>query len=203
MKIQTRWAMVAALAAVSGGCAAFRAKTSDVNVEDRRHMSERYDYSDMRQITEGVAMELIGSPLLNREAEPPVMMIAGIENRTSIYVDTKNLSDRIRNLTFQSGRIRYVNEARRAELMAEQGYQAKNVTPEQQAQIGRQLGAKYMITGSLAEMKQTSPRQVRVSKTRLNYYKLTIEVTDLTTGEIAWMTEKEFAREARLPLIGW
>lgn len=203
MKMQARWAMVAALAAVSGGCAAFRAKTGDVNVEERRHLSERYDYSDMRQITEGVAMELIGSAFLTQEAEPPVMMIAGIENRTSIYVDTKNLSDRIRNLTFQSGRIRYVNEARREELLKEQGYQAKNVTAEQQAQIGRQLGAKYMITGSLAEMRQTSPRQVRVSKTRLNYYKLTIEVTNLTTGEIAWMTEKEFAREARLPLIGW
>jgi PBP1b-binding outer membrane lipoprotein LpoB len=87
--------------------------------------------------------------------------------------------------------------------MREQGYQAANVTREQQVAIGQQLGARYMITGSLAEMSQSSPRQVRLSRRKLNYYKLTVELTNLTTGEIVWMTEKEFAREASLPLIGW
>jgi PBP1b-binding outer membrane lipoprotein LpoB len=42
-----------------------------------------------------------------------------------------------------------------------------------------------------------------VSRTEINYYKLTVEVTDLESGLIAWTTEKEFARAARLPLIGW
>ena len=195
--------IAAALVASAAGCAAFRARTTDVNVDQPRHQTEKYDYTDMRQITEGVAQELLGSAFLAREPEPPIMMIAGVENRTSQYVDTKNLTDRIRNLTFQSQRVRYVNEARREQLMKEQGYQAQNVTPEQRVAIGRQLGAKYMITGSLTEMRSSSPRQVRVSKTRINYYKLTVEVSDLTSGEIVWMTEKEFAREARLPLIGW
>lgn len=203
--MSTGWRLMlaAALAAGVSGCAAFRARTTELNVEKPRHLTERYDYTDMRQITEAVAQELLGSAFLAREPEPPVMMIAGIENRTSQIVDTKNLTDRIRNLTFQSQRVRYVNEARREQLMREQGYQANNVTPEQRAAIGRQLGAKYMITGSLTEMRTSSPREVRVSRTRINYYKLTIEVTDLTSGEIVWMTEKEFAREARLPLIGW
>jgi hypothetical protein len=69
--------------------------------------------------------------------------------------------------------------------------------------IGRQLGAKYMITGTLAEMREESPRQVRVSKTKVNYYKLTFEVTDLQTAEIKWIHEEEFAREASQPLFGW
>jgi hypothetical protein len=30
-----------------------------------------------------------------------------------------------------------------------------------------------------------------------------MEITDLETGLIAWTTEKEFARQASLPLIGW
>jgi len=203
MKATIRVAMVAAAVAAGSGCRAFLARTTDVPVEETRHYTQRYDYADMRRISEEVARELIESPVLAREPEPPVMMIAGIENRTSQYVDTKNLSDRIRLLTFQSGRVRYVNEARREELMREQGYQAANVTREQQVAIGQQLGARYMITGSLAEMSQSSPRQVRLSRRKLNYYKLTVELTNLTTGEIVWMTEKEFAREASLPLIGW
>ena len=130
-------------------------------------------------------------------------MIAGVQNRTKRYVDTKALTDRVRTLLFQSGKVQFVNEVQREALLREQGYQAANVTPETQVAVGRQIGAKYMFSGSFVEMEKTSPREVRVSRKEINYYKLTIEVTDLETGLIAWTTEKEFAREARLPLIGW
>ncbi len=187
----------------TSGCAAFRIRTRDTDLDEGRHLGSRYDFRDMRAISEAVAEEMAGSAFLARAAEPPVMMIAGVQNRTSRYVDTKNLTDRMRTLLFQTERVRFVNEARREDLMREQGYQAQHVTPEQQVQIGRQLGAQYMITGSLTEMEDQTGRQVRVSRTRVNYYKLTVEVTDLQSGEIAWINEQEFAREARLPLIGW
>ncbi len=198
---------LAALAAAWGlggaGCAAFRAKVSDVDPAQSRHMGTGYDYTDLRKVSESVAGELLSSPYMGGFKEPPVMMIAGVQNRTSQYVDTKSLTDRIRSMLFSSGRIRFVNEARRDDLLKEQGYSAANATPETQVAIGRQLGAAYMMSGSLIEMKDTSPRQIRVSKTKVSYYKLTVEITDLQSGEIKWMTEKEFAREAREPLIGW
>jgi uncharacterized protein (TIGR02722 family) len=195
--------LVAGAAAFATGCAAFRSRTAEVDVDEKRHMGADYDYTDMRTVSASVVDELVASPFMQKESEPPVMMIAGVQNRTSQYVDTKNLTDRVRSMLFQSGRVRFVNETRREELLKEQGYEAANATPETQVAVGRQLGAKYMMSGSLTEMKDESPRQVRVSKTQVNYYKLTYEVTDLTSGEIVWMTEKEFAREARLPLIGW
>ena len=131
------------------------------------------------------------------------MMIAGVQNRTSEYVDTKSLSDRIRTLLFKTKTVRFVNAARRTDLLKEQGYQAAHATPESQAEVGRQLGANYMLSGALAEMKNRSGRQVRMSRKELNYYKLTMEVTDLTSGELVWTTEEEFARQASKPLIGW
>ncbi|HMP89498.1 MAG TPA: hypothetical protein PJ991_04820 [Kiritimatiellia bacterium] len=191
-----------AIALTSSGCAAFRASTTNVDVNRDTHMKEDFDFVDMRQISQSIADEMINT-FLARQGEPPIMMIPGIQNRTSQYVDTKALTDRMRNEVFRSGRAQFVNEDRRADLLKEQGYQAANVTPETQVMIGRQLGAKYMITGSLIEMSQRSPRQVRVSKTKENYYKLTLEVTDLETGLLAWTTEREFARAATLPLIGW
>ena len=131
------------------------------------------------------------------------MMIAGVQNRTAQYVDTKNLTDRIRTMIFPTGRVRFVNEARRDDLLREQGYSAQHATPETMVGVGRQLGARYMMTGSLTEMKDETPRQVRVSKTVIRYYKLTFEVTDLESNEMMWVHEEEFSREARLPLIGW
>jgi len=208
MKLRMLSGWVSVLTAVAmvsllSGCAMFRAKVEDQDVEKERHQSSTYDYSDMRKITEAVANEFLTSPLLTQDGAAPVMMIAGVQNRTERYVDTKSLTDRMRTILFQSGKVQFVNEARREELLKEQGYQAENATPETQVAIGKQIGAKYMMSGSLVEMESKSERQVRVSKERINYYKLTIEVTDLQTGLMAWTTEKEFARSARLPLIGW
>lgn len=192
------------LAVVSlSGCAMFRAQTSTVDVDGADPMNERFGFTDLRQITESFANELAQAPLITNHAEPPILMIAGVQNRTSEYMDTKNLTDRLRTLMFQAGTVQFVNEARREDLLREQGYQAAQATPETQVAIGQQLGARYMLSGSLTEMADRSPRQVRVSKTVRRYYKLTLEVTDLETGLLAWTAEREFARAARQPLIGW
>lgn len=187
----------------ASGCAAFRASTSDLDVTKTQHVGSTYDYSDLRTLSQTVADELLASPFLADKSPAPIMMIAGVQNRTERYVDTKGLTDKMRTLLFQSGKVQFVNEARREDLLKEQGYQAANATPETQTAVGKQLGAKYMLTGSLIEMQQDSPRQVRVSKQEYTYYKLTMEVTDLETGLLAWTTEKEFARQTSKPLIGW
>lgn len=197
------WVAAAAVAVVAGGsgCAMFRASTTTVDVNQEIHMKEKFDYSDLRKLTEEIATEIEG--FLDQHQPAPIFVVAGVQNRTSDHVDTKNLTDRVRTLMFKSGKAQFVNESRREDLLKEQGYQAANATPDTQAAIGRQLGAKYMLSGSLVEMKTTSPRQVRISKQKLNYYKLTFEVTDLESGLLAWTTEKEFARQASQPLIGW
>ncbi|MBM4144310.1 MAG: hypothetical protein FJ225_12070 [Lentisphaerae bacterium] len=195
--------LLCAAVGLGGGCAAFRAKVRPVDVEKERHLRETYDYSDMRKVTEEVAQAILSSDLMARQAEPPVVMIAGVENRTKQYVDTKALTDRMRQILFDSGKMKFVNAERRDALMKEQRFHQENVTAETRAAMGRQVGARYMITGSFAEMEKESPRQVRVSKRKVNYYKLTMEITDLESGLIELTTEKEFAREARLPLIGW
>lgn len=194
---------VIALSTLLSGCAAFRAQTTQVDVDSADPMRERFDFTDLRSITESFANELGHSPFITNHDDAPIMMIAGVQNRTSDYLDTKNLTDRLRTLLFQTGNVQFVNEARREDLLREQGYQAAQATPETQAGIGQQLGARYMMSGSLTEMSDRSPRQARVSKTVRRYYKLTLEVTDLETGLLAWTAEREFAREARQPLIGW
>jgi uncharacterized protein (TIGR02722 family) len=185
------------------GCSAFRASTREVGVEEDVRYDAKYNYTDMRNVAGNVVDRIMASPLLEKESAPPVFMIAGLQNRTTDYVDMENLSDKMRTMLIQSGKVQFVNAAHRDKLLAEQGYQASNATPETQVAVGKQIGAKYMMTGSLAEMKQTTPKQVRVSKQELRYYKLTVEITDLKTGLIAWTTEEEFAREISKPLIGW
>lgn len=185
------------------GCAAFRHSVEEVDVDETRHYDERYGHSDLRELSADLSSQLLDSAFMEERTDSPVVMIAGIRNDTDEYIDTRSITDRMRVLLMNSGRMRFIHEARRAELLAEQGYQAEHVEPETQVAIGRQLGAQYMLTGAFSKIATASPRQVRVSRRRMNYYKLTMEVTDLQTGEIKWVAEHDFAREAREPLFRW
>lgn len=194
---------LAAFTFAGGGCAAFRAKVSDVNVEKGDHMRAEIDFRDLRTISAEIVDQFLASPFMGRQTGTPTIAIKGIDNRTSDHLETKMLTDTMRTKLINSGRVQFVNVERRPDLASEQGYQAANSTPGTAVEIGQQAAARFMLTGTIVEMQQSSPRQVRVSKTKERYYQLTVEVTDLQSGLIAWTTQSEFARQERQPLIGW
>jgi uncharacterized protein (TIGR02722 family) len=131
------------------------------------------------------------------------VVFANIRNQTSEYLNTGTLSDKMRTTLFESGKVRLVNESRRDDLLKEQNYQAEHATNDTAVKIGRQLGARYLVSGTISGMRSQSPDQVRISRKHTAYYKLTVEVTDLETGLLAWTDDAEFAREANVPIIRW
>jgi len=149
-----------------------------------------------------VGETIMGSEFVKNLKWQPVVRDHGraeIE-RTNILT-TKALTDTARATMFEAGKVSFVNESRRDDLLKEQGYQAANATQESRAAIGKQLGANYMLSGSLVEIKKKSMKQARVSSQEEIYFQLTMEVTDLETGLIVWQKQFERARTASKPLI--
>ena len=198
-----RISIVLSCVLILSGCAMFRVKVSDTDVNKMPEMDARYGPQDLRRLSDEISTEIANSSFMTNQQGAPIMIIYGVQPRTETFVDTQALTDRIKTSLIKTGRIQFVNEARRQELMKEQGFQAQSATDDTRTAIGKQLGARYMLTGALVEMQKQTGAQVRVSKTELMYYQLTIDVTDLETGIVAWSTQKEFAREKRMPLIGW
>lgn len=188
---------------ILSGCAMFRIRVKDDDVSKMPQLDARYGPQDLRRLSQDISAEIANSSFITNQQNNPIMIIYGVQPRTTTFVDTQALTDRIRTTLIQAGKIQFVNESRRDQLMKEQGFQAQSATDETRITIGKQLGARYMLTGALVEMQKQTGAQVRVSKTELMYYQLTVDITDLETGIVAWSTQKEFAREMRQPLIGW
>jgi uncharacterized protein (TIGR02722 family) len=184
------------------GCSVFRAtvQNEDVGKASVKPLDTTYDFADLRLLAEAVTEELADAPVL---AGKPILVVMGIENRTDEHIDTKAITDTIRTKLINGGKVSFVNESRRDALMKEQGYQLANSTPETQTLIGKQLGARYMLTGSLIKIKKDTPKQLSLSKLEKVYYQLTVEVTDLQTGLIAWTMQKDRVRGASKPVLGW
>ena len=182
------------------GC---RVAVNTLNPDDEVRYSAEYSYSDLKVLSTEMADRILSSNLATNES-PPVMIIYGIENRTSEHIDTQALSDAIRTQLIKSGKFLFVNEAQRNKVEQEIAYQNQGyVSPESRIQIGKQVGAKYMLTGSLISITMDELKQVRIKKKKLRYYRLTLEITDLNTNLIVWTDEQEIVREQARPFIGW
>jgi penicillin-binding protein activator len=194
--------IIISTALIGAGCSMFRAtvKNEDVATASAVPLNTGYDFADLRWLGETVAGDLMVSPLLEGK---PIMVVMGIENRTDEHIDTKAITDSIRTKLINAGKASFVNESQRDNLLKEQGFQLANCTPETRTLVGKQLGARYMLTGSLIKIKRESPREVRMSKQEQVYFQLTAEVTDLQTGLIAWTAQKERVRGASRPILGW
>lgn len=185
------------------GCAMFRASVAESDVNKPTRMSADYDYEDLRTMGKTIGDLIASSDFIKEMKTTPIFVVMGIQNATMSHIDTKALTDTMRTTIMEAGKAQFVNESRRDDLLKEQGYQLANATPETRVAIGKQLGAGYMLTGRLAEIKKTSPRQVRVSSQEEIYFQLTMEITDLQTGLICWTKQIERARTASKPIIGW
>lgn len=193
---------------ITGLCAVMlvgcRATTRDISPDEQLHYDETYDFSDKKAIVDELVTSLASKPPLCCRDGRPVIVIYGVANRTSEHIDTSGITDDIRQEILATQKARFVNKTQRANIEEELGYQyGGNVSPETRMQRARQIGAQYMLTGTLRSIKKKQPDQVRFKRRTLQYYSLTLELTDLETGLIEWTDSVEIARESAKPFIGW
>ena len=183
-----------------GACATTR--TLDPDTE--KHYDASYDFSDKKQIVEALTQSLLSSPKIPTETKKPIIVIYGIDNETSEHINTGGITDDIRLALIRSGEYRFINRKQRDNLQDEADYQyAGFVPPEQRVAEGRQLGADFILSGTLRSIEKKQPRQIRLTKRKLVYYSMNLELTNLETGEISWADNVEIARESSRPIIGW
>jgi len=188
--------------AILSGCAA-TTRTLDPNAE--QHYDASYDFSDKKQIVRTLTESLLSTPNVSTEASSkPVIIVYGVDNETSEHINTGGITDDIRLSLIKSGEYRFLNRKQRANAQEETDFQyAGYVPPEQRIIEGRQLGANYILSGTLRSIEKKQARQWRLNKKELIYYSMNMELTDLQSGEISWADNVEIVREASRPIIGW
>ena len=181
-------------------CAAY---TKNLSPKDELHYDASYDFSDKQQIVDRLVTPLLSAPLFPVQTKP-IMIVYPIVNETSEHISTGGISDAIRLKLIQSGKYRFINERQRENIQKEAIYQDQGyVDPDLMVEWGRQLGADYILSGTLRSIKKEQPKQWRLHKKERIYYSLDLTMTDLKTGEMVYADQAELAREASRPVIGW
>ncbi len=183
------------------GCVA---TTRSIDTSSDFHYDASYDFADKKAIVNELTSSLLADARTNNFIERPVVISYGIANETSEHINTGGIADDIRANLLQSKQFRFLNQRQRENLVNEADYQyAGFVAPEERLTEGRQLGADFLLSGTLRSIEKKQPKQWRLNKRKLIYYNMTLEMTDTTTGEITWTDNVEIARESSQPIIAW
>ncbi len=122
----------------------------------------------------------------------PVLFVDSIKNETSQQINTDNISNMIMTELIQSGKFEFVDPSVATSVKAQLTYQQDSglVDPASAMKAGTQIGAQYMMYGSVTNMAGVGSNGQTVSQ----YYLITMKLLDLKTGIIVWADQKQIRK---------
>lgn len=183
-------------ACATGGGAFVKGEYDDVN--EVRLLDDKFNESDAVLLIEDMISSMAEHPIFKDARLPPVVQVEGVRNKTAEHIDTKSMTDSLRTALIKSGRVRFSNKEDRETLAEEVDYQNESgrVRRDTQKRKDGGIGADYILTGDLVSNVQQAGNR------KLIFYKLTLNLTNLTTGIIEWTDEKPIRKRYKKRSVG-
>lgn len=174
-----------------------------VDVDETIDLSGHWNDSDARMVAEEMMEEALSHPWAEAfEAEhnrQPVVIVGRVRNKSHEHVNTEVFTKALERQLINSGKVEFVaTPEERLDIRAERDDQQKGYTdPETVAAMGREIGADYMLLGSLHSVKDEIKRQYVI------YYQANLELIDIETNRKIWIGQKEIKKTVKIPRFGF
>lgn len=160
-------------------------------------MNDQWSETDMQVSVKTMVSSLVSHQSIANANKMPIVMVTNLQNKTSEHIDTQSIMDMVRVELTNSGRVAFVDKEAREDISKEYDYQGSGmVSDETKKSKGGQIGADFIINGRLDSIVQ------EVGKEKTVYYKLTLNLTNLKTGIIAWTNHKEIRKAYKKKSVG-
>jgi len=188
----------AALAATLCGCATPAVREVQL---DQKPLTTAIEPQDVRRTVEKMVDSMLADQEFINEVggSRPVLDITGIKNRSSMHLDMASITDSIRTKLLRSRRFRFMDRTTAGDDLQFMNDQALNgmTDPTKAVAMGQQSAAQMYLYGALTEMRQ----QARGVTDR--YFKFTLNLKDLRSGEIIWTDEQEIRKQQSRSSVGY
>jgi penicillin-binding protein activator len=176
------------------GCGANYVRGDEVEGLDDLAMSTGLDKKDLEKLFDQNIDALMTSAVVAKwkEAEnPPLVSIFPIANETSEHIrdSLDALLSKMETKLINSGVVLMIDHDQQDALIAEiRKQQGGEFDQSKSAEIGRQLGAKFFITGKVHSSSEKVDGEKRVQ------YFLFLKVVEIETGAIRWQNEANLTK---------
>ena len=168
------------------------------DVNEVRLLDDKFNEADVTALAEEMIKSMAAHPIFVDAKVPPVVQVEMVRNKTSEHIDTKAITDSVRTALIKTGKVRFSNKEDRETVNEEIDYQQQSgrVRKDTQKRRDGSIGADYALTGDLISNVQ------EVGNRKLVYYRLTLNLTNLTTSLIEWSEEKPIRKRFKKRSVG-
>lgn len=189
--------VVLGLTTLLAGCAS---NVQYGNAEGRETVTADFGSTDLQMIASKMVDDMLTFPPIVKMTRNnrPVLFVSRINNKTSEHIDTQSITDTIQSKLINTGKFRFVDMSVVNRVRQQLQYQHDSGMVDQSTavQMGRQIGAQYMLYGDLSSIVK------RNDSTKDVYYKFTLKMLNLQTGIIVWSGEKQIRKTRKRSLFG-
>jgi hypothetical protein len=156
-------------------------------------LSGRWNDTDSQMVAEALVREALANPWLGKFSKAknrePVVIVGTVLNKSHEHINVQTfVSDLERELT-NSQKVTFVaGKGEREEVRDERREQAVHAREDTQKAPGKELGADYMMRGSIATIldEQDSAKAV--------FYQVDLEMVDMENNIKAWFGQKKIKK---------
>lgn len=202
---------LALLASLTAACSSTRYG----DPESVETINIQYGLSDLQALSGKMVDSMIAAPQLNYFMHPSkdggdpriVLLMGGVENRTSEHIDTQGITDSMKSKLLKSGKFRLTaGDQGQAEIEDQVRFQqgSGKVLSETAKAFGRQVGADMILYGTLRAYEKERDRSLSTlgTKTENVDYQFTLDLVNIETGEIIWADEALVRKTKKSGLFG-
>jgi uncharacterized protein (TIGR02722 family) len=183
---------IALLLLTLAGCAQ-ETKITRVDSGVVTDLSGRWNDTDSRMVAESMVKEALEYPWLNTfsgsKHRQPVVVVGTILNNSHEHIDVNTfVSDLERELT-NSQKVTFVaGKGDREELRTERKEQAMYAREDTQKAPGKEIGADYMMKGTIATILDEA------EGTKAVFYQIDLQMVDLESNAKVWFGQKKIKK---------
>lgn len=149
----------------------------------------RFQQTHPKQVQQLLSEEHAAKQALVYSERKPVLIVGTILNKSHEHIEADTFIKDLERALIKEGEVRIVaNSTFREKLRAERVGETAFVSPETQKHLGRELGADYMLFGTINTIVDTD------ANNKVVFYQINLELADLETNELVWIGEKKIKK---------
>ena len=162
-------------------------------------LSGYWSATDVKEVCKVLINDCIQSPrvaqaIAAKGGKMPTVLVGTFKNESAEHIDTKIISSNMETAIFNSGKLDFVaGDWAREELRAEKLDQLANASEETAASIGKEVGADFMLLGSVRSIVDKSG-----NKSVRTYY-VKAELSNVETNQRLWMGDHSIEKFIKKP----
>ena len=181
------------LLAILAGCGA--PKTVErIEADTTIDLSGEWNDTDSRLVSEAMITDCLNHPWIGQHTaksrgEKPVVIVGAVRNRSAEHIAIPTFVNDIERAFINSGLVTLVASANeRGNLRDEKDDQSMFATPESTKQMGRELGADYMLMGQINTIED------REGGKQVTFYQVDLTLTDIESNQKIWLGQKKIKK---------